>query len=146
MDALIDDMTSLVSRYRSRDDRAGYFAAMYLGVTREVQRGLANGRFSNPEQLERLTVTFANRYMAAASSESPTDSWAVAFDAADDRSATIVQHLLLGMNAHINLDLGIACAAVAPGDQITSVRRDFDEINEVLAELVDRVQVSLSEV
>ena len=145
VDALIDDMKSLVDGYRSRDDPAGYFAAMYLGVTREVQRGLAAGRFSNPEQLERLTVTFANRYLAAAGSESPTASWAVAFDAAADRSVTIVQHLLLGMNAHINLDLGIACAEVAPGDAITSIRRDFDEINDVLAQLVDRVQASLSE-
>ena len=139
-------MESLVDRYRTRDDPAGYFAAMYLGVTREVQRGLAVGRFTNPEQLERLTVTFANRYLAAASSESPPASWAVAFDAAADRSVTIVQHLLLGMNAHINLDLGIACVEVAPGDAITSIRRDFDEINDVLAELVDRVQASLSEV
>ena len=35
VDALIDDMKSLVDGYRSRDDPAGYFAAMYLGVTQE---------------------------------------------------------------------------------------------------------------
>lgn len=146
MQALIDDMASLVQRYRLDNDPSGYFAAMYLGVTREVQRGLVDGRFSTPEQLEQLTGTFAQRYLDAASSTSPTASWAVAFDAAATHPLTIVQHLLLGMNAHINLDLGIACAEVAPGETITSVRRDFDEINEVLAELVDRVQASLAEV
>lgn len=146
MEALIDDMASLVDRYRSRDDPAGYFAALYLGVTREVQRGIGSGRFSRPEHIERLTNTFAHRYLDAAASKDRPASWMVAYDAVADRSVTIVQHLLLGMNAHINLDLGIACAHTAPGDSITSIRRDFDEINDVLAESVDRVQASLSEV
>ena len=44
--------------------------------------------------------------------------WSVAFHAAHRRPPIIFQHLLLGMNAHINLDLGIACAEVAPGPAI----------------------------
>lgn len=40
------------------------------------------------------------------------------------------------MNAHINLDLGIAAAQTAPGDDLADRRRDFDRINEILAGLV----------
>jgi hypothetical protein len=41
-------------------------------------------------------------------------------------SPRVVQHVLLGMNAHINLDLGVAAAEVAPGPAIAGLRGDFD--------------------
>jgi len=43
------------------------------------------------------------------------------------------------MNAHINLDLGIAAAGVARevDEPIDALKGDFDEINVVLAELTD---------
>lgn len=57
-----------------------------------------------------------------------------------------MQHLLLGINAHINLDLGIAAAVVAPGDAIGGLKADFDRINAILARLVGAVQLALGEV
>jgi hypothetical protein len=50
------------------------------------------------------------------------------------------------MNAHINLDLGVACAQVAPGDAIGVLEPDFLEINSVLAGLVQSVQDRLNRV
>jgi hypothetical protein len=41
------------------------------------------------------------------------------------------------MNAHINLDLGVAAASVVPGTELAGLRSDFDTINDVLAELID---------
>ena len=67
---------------------------------------------------------------------SPT-SWRVAFDAAARRRPIVLQHLLLGMNAHINLDLGVTAATFAGPEGLATVRRDFDAINRVLADLVD---------
>jgi hypothetical protein len=58
----------------------------------------------------------------------------------------VLQHLLLGMNAHINLDLGIACATVAPGSAIVELESDFTQINDVLAGLVQAVQDRLNRV
>ena len=58
----------------------------------------------------------------------------------------MLQHLLLGMNAHINLDLAVAAADLAPGAGIAAVRADFDAVNDVLAELVDGCQAALGEV
>ena len=45
----------------------------------------------------------------------------------------ILQHLLLGINAHINLDLGIAAVETSPGNQLAPLKNDFDMINKLLA-------------
>ncbi|GGF07578.1 hypothetical protein GCM10011383_18390 [Hymenobacter cavernae] len=53
---------------------------------------------------------------------------------------------MLGINTHINLDLAIAAATVAPGSQIKALKNDFDRINDVIASLVDDIQKCLEEV
>jgi hypothetical protein len=68
------------------------------------------------------------------------------FEATREWWPTVLQHLLLGMNAHINLDLGIAAAAVAPGTALKSLRDDFLRINALLAKLVDETQARLTSV
>ncbi|MGA7463131.1 MAG: DUF5995 family protein, partial [Candidatus Korobacteraceae bacterium] len=58
----------------------------------------------------------------------------------------ILQQLLSGMNAHINLDLGVAAAQVSPGEQLPQLKPDFDEINAVLASLVGTVASEIAAV
>lgn len=50
------------------------------------------------------------------------------------------------MNAHINLDLGVAAAEVCPGDELPSLQHDFDQINNILAGLVGQVESEINEV
>ena len=64
----------------------------------------------------------------------------VAFQAAASRRLLVLQHLLLGMNAHINLDLGIAAARTCPGEELPTLKGDFGEINNILSDLVDEMQ------
>ena len=45
----------------------------------------------------------------------------------------LVQHVLLGVNAHINLDLAVAAAQTSPGEEIGGLKGDFDRVNQVLA-------------
>ena len=52
----------------------------------------------------------------------------------------------MGINAHINLDLGIAAAETAPGAALPSLRRDFDRINEILAVLMGGIERDLAEI
>ena len=147
---LVSEMRGVVDDARGREDASGYFAAMYLGVTTTVERGLADGRFTTPDRLSRLTSAFARRYLDALALHrgggSPTESWQLAFHTARTWRPTVLQHLLLGMNAHINLDLGIACVAVAPGPEIVELEPDFVQINSVLAGLVQEVQDRLNRV
>ena len=56
------------------------------------------------------------------------------------------QHMLLGMNAHINLDLGIGTAEVAGPSGIHSIENDFLAINHILGRLLDGVQDDLAKV
>ncbi len=147
---LVAEMRAVVDDAIERADVNGYFAAMYLGVTTAVERGLADARFTTPERMVELTTQFARRYLEALRlhrvGEMPTESWRVAFRAAQTWRPTVLAHLLVGMNAHINLDLGIACARVAPGRDIVELEPDFTEINDVLAGSVQAVQDRLNRV
>jgi hypothetical protein len=100
--------------------------------------------------MEQLDVTFAGRYLDALTTYqaggNPTRSWSLAFHGCDDPSRLILQQLLSGMNAHINLDLGIAAAQTAPGSQLPQLKPDFDEINDLLAEQVEAVEAELAAV
>ncbi len=153
LDEVAAAMRSIVTSASERDSAAGYFAAMYLGVTDVVRARLVAGAFATPDRLVDLTTVFARRYLDAwerferdAADDRPSASWQVAFDAGERWRPTVLQHLLLGMNAHINLDLGIASAHVAPGPAITGLRQDFDEINRVLASHVAAIQGQLNRI
>jgi len=143
LDAVVEDA-------RAARSRLGYFAALYRRVTRRVAQGIADGEFDDGLRMDRLDTDFANRYLAAFAARvrgRPTPSaWGVAFDAAERGDAIVLQHLLLGINAHINVDLGAATAAVCAGAPLNDVRRDFDRINQLLADLTDGVEADLDEV
>jgi hypothetical protein len=147
---VIARLTDIIDLSRREPSRLGYFAALYRKVTISVKEGIRSGRFEDGARMERLDVNFANRYLEAydlhRQGEPPTASWQVSFDAAQHWRPIILQHLLLGINAHINLDLGVAAVETSPGDQLRSLKRDFDEINKVLAELVQPVQDEIGEV
>jgi Family of unknown function (DUF5995) len=57
-----------------------------------------------------------------------------------------LQHLLLGMNAHINLDLGIAAVEVCEGQPLSNLLQDFDAINTIIAALTNQVLFELGQV
>jgi hypothetical protein len=139
LNALLDDAVR-------KGVRIGYFVALYERVTSNVRRALIAGNvFDDGQRMEQLDVVFANRFLEAwdqhVGGETPTESWAVAFRALDDPGVLVVQHLMLGMNAHINLDLGVAAATVAPTpDALAALRADFMRINDVLARLVRMVE------
>src|SRR5574341_281185 len=133
-------LTDIITISRQEPSRLGYFAALYRKVTISVKEGIRSGRFEDGARMERLYVNFANRYLEAYDihhqGEQPTASWQISFEAARHWRPIILQHLLLGINAHINLDLGIAAVETYPGDQLLALKHDFYEINQVLAELV----------
>lgn len=148
VDDVLDALDAVVDRARRRGERTGFFAVMYRTVTARVKEGIAAGFFDDGGRMARLDVAFASRYLDALRSseagERATASWDATFAAGRDARPILLQHLLLGVNAHINLDLGIAAAAAAPGDALPALRRDFDRINEILASVLDHVQRALS--
>jgi len=150
IEELSSELTQVGERFAPRGSRLGYFAALYGLMTHRVADGLAAGRFQHGDRMQRLACHFASRYLSAlerfeAGGPAPA-SWQVSFDAAPRWRPIVLQHLLLGINAHINFDLGIAAAEVAGAEGLPAVERDFDEINLVLAELLGDVQDRLATV
>ncbi|MFQ6028428.1 MAG: DUF5995 family protein [Dehalococcoidia bacterium] len=144
IDEVIGQLDRIIATCREEGSRLGFFPALYRKVTLQVKEGIIAGRFEDGPRMERFDVIFASRYLEAWESfrqgEGCSRAWEAAFQAAASRRLLVLQHLLLGMNAHINLDLGIAAAHTCPGEQLASLKRDFDEITNLLAELLDQVQ------
>jgi hypothetical protein len=150
LDEIVAQLTAIVEQSCTTGSRLGYFAALYRLVTLKVQAGIAAGRFQDGARMEQFDVIFANRYLAAYAGHKQgqpvSECWRVAFAAADSWRPIILQQLLLGMNAHINFDLGIAAATVAPGAELAALQQDFNEINQLLAGLVIYVQAEIGAV
>lgn len=150
IDEVIAQLTDIIDWANQNNSPLGYFPALYRRVTILVKEKIAENHFDDNPRMERLDVIFANRYIKAfhdyQAGKPLTNSWKVAFDASKDYWPIVLQHLLLGMNAHINLDLGIASAQVCPGNEIDSLKDDFNKINALLASLVRKVQDQLTEV
>lgn len=145
---VIEQLDKVIDLARREKSRLGYFAALYRNVTMKVNEGILAGSFEDGARMERFDVAFANRYLEALErykrGEEPSKCWRTTFRAADDWHPIVLQHLLLGINAHINLDLGIAAAQTSPGTQLASLRRDFDSINNILWTMLDDVQDKLT--
>ena len=150
IDQVIDQLTEIIDWSRKTKSRLGYFAVLYRKVTIKVKDGIAENFFDDGERMERLDVIFANRYLAAIdayrNNTQPTNCWIYSFQIAKQRWPIVLQHLLLGMNAHINLDLGIAAARTVPSTALSSLHDDFNRINEILTELVGDVQDDLVQI
>ncbi|MBC8753318.1 hypothetical protein H2O64_01460 [Kordia sp. YSTF-M3] len=148
IDEVISFLDAIIEENKQIPSTMGYFAALYQKVTCKVKEGIENHFFDDNPRMERLDVIFANRYLQAytdfKNGATPSKSWVAAFDEADNYWFIVLQHLLLGMNAHINLDLGIAAAEVMKGKNIEDLKDDFDKINVILGELVHDVEKELS--
>lgn len=150
IDEVLIRMDEIVAECRIQQSRIGYFAILYRQVTRRVREGILAGEFEDNPRMEVLDVIFAKRFIDAyeswKSGSKPTESWRIAFDASKNSGNLVLQHLFLGINAHINLDLGIAASETMLEKDLAGILGDFNKINAVLAELVDGVKANISTV
>ncbi|HJQ32899.1 MAG TPA: DUF5995 family protein [Pyrinomonadaceae bacterium] len=152
IEEVIARLEAIIDEALRGQSRVGYFAALYERVTSNVRRALVAGDvFQNNPRMEHLDVVFAGRFLDAwdafSSGREPTASWRVAFSILGDEGPLVVQHLMLAMNAHINLDLGVAAAAAAPTPaELESLKPDFMKINEILGRLLGVVELELGQI
>lgn len=150
IDGVLASLDRIIAWAKAEASRQGYFPALYRKVTQRIKDGILAGEFEDNARMERFDVIFANRYLAAFSAYHAgapvTEVWRVAFEASDDWHLTVIQHLLLGVNAHIDLDLGIAAAETMDFENLPALQSDFEAINGVLGGLIDEVQSELGEV
>ena len=151
IDEIIDQLNKIIVKETSNNSAMAFFPVLYLKVTERIKDGILKQEFEDNPRMEKFDVIFANRYIEAynleTKKERPTQSWKNAFEASKNSGLIIMQHLLLGINAHINLDLGIAVAETIGDDgDLPSIENDFNKINEVLASMVNDVQERIEKV
>jgi len=145
---LADTIEQLRAVALGADDADGYFPAMYARVTDRVQRAAGAGDFGDGDRMMSFARSFAQWYLRPRSSgDDVPGSWRAAWDVAGDRSLLIVQHLLLGINAHVNHDLPQVVIEAADGrGDLAGLRPDFDAVNAVLADTMPEVLRDLGRV
>ncbi len=145
---LDDTIEELRSAALAADDAMGHFPAMYARVTDRIRTDVAAGRFADSTAMEVLACSFADWYLRPLAGRSPVPaSWQATRDVAGDTRLLIVQHLLLGINAHVNHDLPqVVVATAEERGTLASIRPDFDTINDVLGDTMPDVLGDLARV
>jgi hypothetical protein len=150
IDEVLVQLDDIIIEAENTNSTLGYFAVLYRKVTLKVKEGIENNFFDDGPRMEKLDVIFALRYLDAFKSwknkTASTQSWKYTFDWGSENRIIVLQHLLLGMNAHINLDLGIAAAQISRNTNIDELENDFNKINEILSSLVIEVENHLSKI
>ncbi len=146
---VVSALDEIISESIKNKNPLGYFAALYRNITVKVKEGIENNFFDDGPRMEMLDVIFAKRYINAyyawKKNERITNSWQKTFELSTSYWPVVLQHLLIGMNAHINLDLGIAAAEVSKNGNINDLEDDFRKINIILSSLVNEVQQDLAD-
>ena len=150
IDEVLAQLEQLIAHCKAQNSRLGYFAALYRQVTLEVKRGILLGSFDDGPRMNHFDTVFGNRFFAALDAwqrgAEPARCWRVAFELTTNDDTIVLQHLLLGVNAHINLDLAVAAATASPGSSLAGLSRDYQRINDILASVLSKVQGALDDV
>ena len=162
-DALIATMARDLAAMQASGDRRAVFQLTYLTFSREVRAGVHAGQFEDSAWAIDMCCRFVEVYLeqcARWARRDPTQcgAWQLAFAESESGRASVLQAMLLGMNAHINYDLAFvtlgACRAAGDLDQggaLSALRasqagvpivryRDFLRINQVAWESLPRIQ------
>ncbi len=147
IDEVIDQLQDIIDQSMTQGSRLGYFAALYQLMTSAVRDAIRAGIFADATRMEALDVTFANRYLDTRTQyfagELHGQSWLQAYDAATSNRYTILQHLLIGINPHIMIDLGVAAARTCPGAALAGLESDFGKINSIILGLMPVMDAEL---
>jgi len=149
IDEVIVLLKQIIETEKEKSSTTAYFTILYHNVTVAVRDAIVEKRFEDNARMEKLDVIFANLYFDAyqgyLNNRPIAACWQFAFESTMMFRPTILQHILAGMNAHINYDLSQAVIACA-NEEITPLKNDFMLVNTILSEQVDAVQDTLANI
>jgi hypothetical protein len=150
-------MAELVARWQQGADRRAIFLDCYLRMTQNMLIALDAGEFHDTPWVDRLLERFAGYYFDALRAYEQDRArtpavWRVAHDAASRLDTMTLQHLMLGVNAHINYDLVLVTVELLrdewPSLDATARRHRYDDytyVNQIIARTIDIVQDEIIE-
>lgn len=149
---VIARMQALTHRWEEEADRKSVFLRCYSMMTANMLAAIEQDEFRDRAWVDRLLHRFADYYFDAldAYEREPAAApavWQLAYDTASTPDAMPLQHLLLGVNAHINYDLVLTLSDLLEpewGTLSTTQREarytDHCHVNRVIARTIDAVQ------
>jgi hypothetical protein len=151
---LLRRMQHQLDELTAAGNQGRFFLGTYLRTTQAVGAALDEGRFEDPSWVARLDLVFADLYLDALAAfrrdpGAAPGTWRQAFTA--DAGLPPEAHVLLGVNAHINLDLPQALMAVIPAADVADPaltarrRRDHERIDRVLSSRVAAEDLQLEQ-
>lgn len=161
IDEAIPALKKALDWYHENNDYRAVFLRAYYIITVNVHAAVhgrgewRKGIFFDPAWIASLAGKFSSLYFQSLTTfERAPESelaWKVAHRLAEDRASTVVQDLLLGLNAHINYDLayGIYMNLKEHGDDRNHLllpRRKFDhdQVNEILLRSIPEITTTLA--
>ena len=152
VDAVIREMRRRFDPLAQSCDHDSIFALAYLRTTEEYRRTIEDPYFfEDTAFVNHEDVVFARLYFDAfdawhsgRTAEVPR-AWAIAFEAAADRSMPASGNLSLGISAHVQRDLPFALAAIGMVKPDGSSRKtDHDRVNEFLNRVTDDLYAEIA--
>lgn len=146
VDDALTGLAQLERDFLSRQNRRGVFVTAYGIITRTLTGKLGSGFFHDDGWVQKYLLAFANLYRKALEDyeakrrPNVPPSWQQSFDTSVSGLALIIQDLLLGINAHINRDLGFALVEAGIDDSRETRYSDHTKVNDALAEATQEVQ------
>lgn len=145
------------SSTRGKEDGIASFTELYHVITSTIRDMVRGGLFAAPGFLVQLDIEFAERYFAAIRAHAggrdrPPRCWELLFDNREDPDIPAVHFAVVGVNAHINVDLSAALLAtwlVVPpdGDGPDSPQyADYQLINDAFETRMDGLRERLDSV
>lgn len=150
--SIVERMQQQVATWSAAGDRRAVFLDCYRLMTANMVAALARGDFADSVWVDRLLHRFAGYYFDALLAYERDDPatppiWRMAHQAAQQPRVLILQHLMLGVNAHINYDLTFTVVKLLQPewetlDPAQQQQRfaDYSLVNQIIAQTIDTVQ------
>ncbi len=127
-------------------DGVAVFNRVYLAVTQELSRRVADGYFRHPYRTAELGASFARRYLMAVEADADgrrvPECWRPLFQFRRHRAVRPLQFALAGVNAHVGHDLALAVVDTCHLLRVepAAVETDFERVGDVLAAVEEEVR------
>ena len=125
-------------------DRRAIFAVVYTEIVSQILDHAQDGFFEDRPWMERYVTALAEQYRRAVVTHEAegrlSGPWGKALDASAQGTLSVIQELLLGINAHYNYDLAIAIHEAGVRENVAARHRDHLALNTILAAAIDEVQ------
>ena len=149
--SVVDKMMETVKKFEANKDNRTIFLHCYSMMTANMLLAIEQNKFHDTQWVNQLLNRFADYYFKALScydcgEETPT-VWKEVHKAAASKKLHVIQHLLLGVNSHINYDLVLTLYdMLSPewadlSDEMRVKRyQDHCLVNLIIGETIDKVQ------